>query len=60
MRQAANICEEVLRLNGNDNLGARYLLMAIYATLEEEKDMLNLYKKYHEENLEMLFPLFAK
>ncbi len=59
LRQAANICEEILRLNENDNLGARYLLMAIYATLEEEKDMLNLYKKYHEENLEMLFPLFA-
>ena len=57
--QAANLCKEVLRLNENDNLGARYLLMAIYATLEEEKDMLDLYKKYHEENLEMLFPLFA-
>ena len=33
--------------------------MAIYAALEEEKDMLDLYKKYPEENLEMLFPLFA-
>lgn len=59
LRQAANVCKEVLRLNENDNLGARYLLMAIYATLEEEKDMLELYKKYPEEDLEMLFPLFA-
>ena len=59
LRQAGNICKEVLRLNENDNLGARYLLMAIYATLEEEKDMLDLYKKYPEEDLEMLFPLFA-
>ena len=59
LRQAANVCKEVLRLNENDNLGARYLLMAIYATLEEEKDMLDLYKKYPEEDLEMLFPLFA-
>ncbi len=59
LRQAANVCKEVLRLNKNDNLGARYLLMAIYATLEEEKDMLGLYKKYPEEDLEMLFPLFA-
>ena len=59
LRQAANICKEVLTLNENDNLGARYLLMAIYATLEEEKDMLDLYKKYPEEDLEMLFPLFA-
>lgn len=59
LRQAANICKEVLRLNENDNLGIRYLLMVIYATLEEEKSMLDLYKKYPEEDLEMLFPLFA-
>ena len=59
LRQAANLCKEVLKLNENDNLGARYLLMAIYAALEEKKDMLDLYKKYPEENLEMLFPLFA-
>ena len=59
LRQAASVCKEVLKLNENDNLGARYLLMAIYAVLEEEKDMLDLYKKYPEENLEMLFPLFA-
>ncbi len=59
LRQAANICKEVLTLNNNDNLGARYLLMAIYAALEEEKDMLDLYQKYPEEDLEMLIPLFA-
>ena len=59
LRQASNVCKEVLKLNKNDNLGARYLLMAIYAALEEKKDMLNLYKKYPEEDLEMLFPLFA-
>ena len=59
LRQAKSICKEVLRLNENDNMGARYLLMAIFATLEEENDMLKLYKKYPEEDLEMLFPLFA-
>ena len=59
LNQAKNICKEVLRLNNSDNIGTRYLLMAIYATLEEEKDMIKLYKKYPEENLEMLFPLFA-
>lgn len=59
LRQAESVCKEVLKLNVNDNLGVRYLLMAIYATLEEEKEMLKLYKKYPEENLEMLFPLFA-
>lgn len=58
IKQASNICKEILRLNENDNTGARYLLMAIYAYLEEENDMLKLYKKYPEEDLEMLFPLF--
>lgn len=58
-RQAEGVCKEILRLNKNDNMGVRYLLMAIYAVLEEEDNMLELYKKYPEENLEMLFPLFA-
>ena len=59
LRQAESVCKEVLKLNKNDNIGARYLLMAIYATLEEENDMLKLYQKYPEESLEMIFPLFA-
>lgn len=59
IKQARDICMEILRLNNNDNTGARYLLMAIYAYLEEEKEMLKLYKKYPEEDLEMLFPQFA-
>ena len=58
MKQARDVCKEILKLNENDNTGARYLLMAIYAYLEEENDMLKLYKKYSEESLEMLFPLF--
>ena len=58
IKQARDVCKEILKLNENDNTGARYLLMAIYAFLEEENDMLKLYKKYAEENLEMLFPLF--
>lgn len=57
--QARDICLEILRLNNHDNLGARYLLMAIYAYLEDEKAILKLYKKFPEENLEILFPLFA-
>lgn len=45
VKQARDICMEILRLNNNDNTGARYLLMAIYAYLEEA--------------LEMLFPQFV-
>ncbi len=59
MKQARDVCKEILKLNENDNTGARYLLMAIYAYLEEENDMLKLYKKYYEKSLEMLFPLFT-
>ena len=59
IRQAEKQCKEILRLNENDNLGVRYLLLAIYAVLEEESEILKLYKKYPEENLETLIPLFA-
>lgn len=59
LKQARDVCKEILRLNNNDNMGARYLLLAIYAVLEEEKESLVLYKKYPEEDLEMLFPLFV-
>lgn len=57
MRQAIGVCKEILELNENDNLGARYLLLALYAYLEEEKELLKLAKKYDEDNLEFLFPL---
>lgn len=53
---AKETCEEIIRLNENDNTGARYLLMAIYATLEDEKSLLKIKKQYNEENLEMLVP----
>ena len=59
IKQGMHICKEILKLNNNDNTGARYLLMAIYAFLENEDNMLKLYKKFPEEHLEMLFPLFA-
>ncbi len=55
---AQKVCEEILELNENDNLGARYLLMAIYALLENEKAMNALHKKYPENTLSMLTPLF--
>lgn len=54
-----DVCKEILRLNQNDNTGARYLLMATYAILEEEQAMLKLFKKYEENGLEMLFPLMV-
>lgn len=58
-KAAIATCNEILWLNENDNTGARYLLMAAYAIIEDEKEMLKLYKKYNEECLEMLFPLMC-
>lgn len=54
IKQERDICKEILKLNKNDNLGARYLLIAIYEFLEDE-----IHKKRPEEYLQMLFPLFA-
>ena len=56
--QAINLCEEILRLDKKDTTNTRYLLMTIYATLEDEKSMLKLYKKYKDESFMMLFSLF--
>ncbi len=59
IKKAQDICNEIIRLNESDNTGARYLLMAIYAYLEDEKNLLKIFKKYDEESLETLFPMFA-
>ena len=58
-KRAIEVCKEILKLNENDNTGSRYLLMALYAIIEDEKFMLDLYKKYKENSLEMLFPMFV-
>ena len=48
--------QEILRLNPNDNLGARYQLMTMYMLNGNEKEMKFLMKNYKEEGLSMLFP----
>ena len=60
MKLAIKTSEEIIRLNESDNTGARYMLMALYAYLEDEKNLLKLYKKYDEEySLEMIIPLMV-
>ena len=59
MTLAKETFKEILRLNNNDNTGARYRLMAIYAYEENEKELLKLRNKYKENNFETLFPMFA-
>ena len=48
LRKAAAECEEIIRLNNNDNMGVRFTLMSLYASLEEEKPALELQKRYSE------------
>ncbi|MBR4744509.1 MAG: hypothetical protein IK082_10035 [Oscillospiraceae bacterium] len=48
MRAAASEGEEMLKLCTNDNLGVRFVLMHIYAYLEDEPSALALLKRYGE------------
>ncbi len=58
MRMATTVGEEIIRYNTNDNLGIRYILMHVYAYLEDEKSMLALYKKYDEhDESQMILPI---
>ena len=58
MRLAIAEYEKMLRLCVDDNLGARYSLMHLYAFLEDEQSALRLFKKYpEEESTQFLLPL---
>lgn len=57
INKAISVCEEIIRLNNEDNLGARYLLMALYAYKEDEKSLKKLNNKYSMDC--SLFPLVA-
>ncbi|HHY19914.1 MAG TPA: hypothetical protein GX522_08455 [Firmicutes bacterium] len=59
-KKAIAECENLLVLSENDNLGVRYLLLSLYALFEDEKNTINLYKKYEEEqSVQMLLPIVA-
>lgn len=58
IRKAMAECEDMIRLNENDNMGVRFTLMHLYAFMEEEQKALELHKKYDSyEETQMLFPL---
>ena len=58
INKAIEICQKIIKLNENDNTGARFMLMALYAYKEDEKSLKELYKKYDYECLESLVPFF--
>lgn len=58
MKEAISIAQEIIYLNNNDNMGARFYLIAIYSYLNDLDNVLQIYKKYNENRIDMLFPLF--
>lgn len=50
MGLARRVLEKMVKLNENDNLGARYMLAAVYAYFEDEKAFNKLIKKYKGDN----------
>ncbi len=48
MKKAMELCERMLELSTNDNLGMRYQLMHLYAFFEMEEAALQLHEKYEE------------
>lgn len=58
-RHAICEAEELIRLNENDNLGVRYILMALYSYFEDEYEAKILFDKYPEDSAFMLLPLIA-
>jgi hypothetical protein len=59
LRKAVEACKDILYLNEGDNMGARYILMALYALLEERELGEALYKEYSEKSSFMLLPFIA-
>lgn len=55
--EAVKDCEEIIRLNENDNMGIRYSLMNLYCHLNKFDELNKLYNKYPEEDAYMLFPI---
>ncbi len=57
MRLSAAVYEKMLKLCTGDNLGVRYLLMHVYAFLEEQKSAEELLAAYPEESSQFLLPV---
>lgn len=58
IRQSIGIYREIIHLNTNDNAGARFVLMHLYALMEDEEPAVKLLKQYPEdETAMMLLPM---
>ncbi len=50
-RKAIELYENIIELNENDNMGARYSLMGLYAMLEEPDKMFAIIERYPEDSV---------
>ena len=57
MRKAISVDERMMELCTNDNLGARYGLMHLYALMEEEEKALKLFNQYKSNDSRSAFSL---
>lgn len=57
MRMAVDICNKMLRLCTDDNLGVRYSLMHILVFLEDEPAAVSLFEKYPDDGTQFLLPM---
>ena len=55
--EAADCCEQLLKLNENDNMAVRYRLISLYAVLERFQEGIDLYNDFAESTVLMLLPL---
>lgn len=58
-KRAMEEAEELMVLCPNDNLGIRYILIALYCYFEDESKALELFKEYSSADAFMLLPLIA-
>lgn len=56
-KKAINQAEDMLRLNENDNLGIRYILINLYALMEDEEGINSLVEKFGDKEVEFLLGL---
>lgn len=59
IKEAETICKELIHLSSHDLLGARYLLMAIYAYFEDINQFFAIYDEKSDSEIGALFPLFV-
>ena len=57
--KAIDVAGKIISLNENDNMGVRFILMALYAAMGKKEEAEALYSRYEEASAQMLLPMVA-